>query len=94
MTDTGTCQLCERGPIELTRHHLVPRSRGGAKGDAAMICPDCHGMLHQLYGEKEIAVRLSTLSALRADERLMKSVRWIAKQPVSRRVTVRRHKRR
>jgi hypothetical protein len=89
-----SCELCERAQVLLTRHHLVPRSRGGARMDTVQLCPDCHGILHQLYSEREIAARLSTIEALRADERLMRSVRWIARQPSTRRVTLRRHRRR
>lgn len=46
----GTCAICHMAPAT-ERHHIVPRSRGGAKGPTIAVCGSgncggCHGMLH------------------------------------------------
>jgi 5-methylcytosine-specific restriction protein A len=88
------CELCERKGVPLTRHHLIPKARGGKDGPTVWLCPDCHALLHQMYDECEITRRLASVDVLRADERLMKDVRFVARQPATRRLTVRRHRRR
>ena len=45
----GTCAFCGRRATN--RHHIVPRSQGGAKGPTVTVCGlgnagGCHGLLH------------------------------------------------
>lgn len=90
----GMCELCQRAPVELTRHHLIPRSRGGKSGPIAMICPDCHGSIHQLYDERTLQTLFPTVKVMLEDERIAKAVKFIARQPATRRITQARPKRR
>jgi hypothetical protein len=72
---TGVCPLCERwvGRAGLSRHHVVPKGRGGAGGDdlpenLVWVCGDgtrgCHGVLtHRGRGDhglpyEQVALRL------------------------------------
>lgn len=48
--ETDHCPFCGR-PVE-SRHHIVPRSQGGANGPTVTVCghdnvTGCHGRLHQ-----------------------------------------------
>jgi hypothetical protein len=84
---TLTCGLCER-PFErkqLTKHHCLPRSRGGTKDDVALICSQCHGMVHATYTNTTLAGVYSTIEELRQAPELAPFLRWVRKQPPSRR---------
>lgn len=86
------CELCERSEITLTKHHIIPREEGGTEKDIVMICPDCHRQIHALYSNQELALRLFTLEALKNDEKLKKFIRFIKKQPVTKRTVVAKSK--
>lgn len=76
-----TCELCGRTEVETTEHHLVPREEGGNNGPKAFLCIPCHKTIHALYKNKELAIRLNTIEALKADEKVWRFIKWIRKQP-------------
>jgi hypothetical protein len=93
---TLICSLCER-PFErkhLTKHHCLPRSRGGTPDDVALICSQCHGMVHATYTNTTLAGVYPTIEELRQAPELAPFLRWVRKQPPSRRKRnhSRRHK--
>lgn len=74
----------------LTVHHLVPKQRGGGRGDTAELCPACHRQLHALFDNRHLAAELGSLEALRAHPDVRRFVRWVRRQDPNRRVKVRR----
>ena len=82
------CELCERSDIKLTKHHLIPREEGGTEKDIVMICSDCHRQIHASYSNQELALRLFSIEALKSDEKLKKFIRFIKKQPASKRISI------
>ena len=68
----GTCELCERGEIQLTIHHLTPRELGGSLLPIAYLFKSCHKQIHALYSNRELAIRLYTVLLLKDDEALKK----------------------
>ncbi len=82
------CELCERSDIKLTKHHVIPREEGGTEKDIVMICSNCHRQIHALYSNQELALRLCSIEALKDDEKLKKFIRFIKKQPASKRTSV------
>lgn len=86
----GQCVLCERDNIQLTRHHLLPREEGGKEEDIALICEYCHKQIHALYTNKELAVRLSTLEELKEDENIKKYLKFIKKQPSTKKIKIKK----
>lgn len=87
---TGRCELCGRDEVTLTEHHLIPKEMGGTFLVTAMICISCHKQIHALYTNEELAARLPSIEALRADEKLSKYIKWIRKQPAGRLVRTRK----
>src|SRR5215208_2074679 len=82
-----TCGLCDR-PFDrrrLTKHHCLPRQKGGAAEDVELLCPQCHGMVHATYTNATLAALYPTLAKLREAPELEKYLRWVKKQPPSRR---------
>ncbi|MBE6022573.1 MAG: HNH endonuclease [Cellulosilyticum sp.] len=82
----GKCELCYRENIVLTKHHLLPREEGGKEEHISLICEDCHKHIHALYTNRELAVRLNTIKALQEDEKISKYLKFIRKQPASKKV--------
>ena len=78
------CPLCGRplvpGP-SVDRHHLVPKSRGGAKGAVVLLHKICHRKIHATLTEAEIARSYPTIEALRARPEIARFLTWIEKRP-------------
>lgn len=82
----GTCELCERENIVLTKHHLLPREEGGRVEHIANICEACHKQIHNTYTNKELAIRLDSIGKLKDDEKISKYLKFIRKQPSSKKI--------
>ncbi|HXG12567.1 MAG TPA: HNH endonuclease [Gemmataceae bacterium] len=95
MTETIPCALCGRpfAPRQLTRHHCLPRQEGGTSDHVELICAQCHGMVHATYTNETLAARYSTIDRLRKAPELQPFLRWVRKQPPSRRKTNRPRRR-
>src|SRR5690242_932008 len=80
------CSLCGRPfpPGRLTRHHCLPREKGGTSENVEMLCPQCHGMVHATYTNTTLAARYPGIEELRRAPELGPFLRWVRKQPPSR----------
>ena len=67
--------------VPQSRHHLVPRLRGGKGGETVLLHQICHSEIHATLSETELAREFHTIAALRAHPRLAKFIRWVAKRP-------------
>jgi len=87
MTALIPCGLCGRpyDRDQLTRHHCLPRSRGGESEDIELLCPQCHGMVHATYTNATLAALYPTIAQLRQAPELEAFLRWVRKQPPTRR---------
>ncbi len=86
-TEPIPCSLCGR-PFDrtrLTRHHCRPRQKGGRPEDVELLCPQCHGMVHATYTNTTLAALYPTIAQLRQAPELAPFLRWVRKQPPSRR---------
>lgn len=82
--DTPRCPLCLRpipGDAPQSRHHLVPRLKGGKGGETVLLHAICHREIHATLTEAELARDFSTIEALRAEPRLSRFIGWVAKRP-------------
>ena len=84
--ETIECGLCQRSFLEreLTRHHCTPRSHGGSHHHIALICRQCHGMVHATYTNATLAGLYPTIGQLRRAPELAGFLRWVRKQPPKR----------
>src|SRR5262249_10775801 len=80
------CGLCLRAfdPSRLTRHHCKPKSRGGTAADIEMTCSQCHGMVHATSTNRTLEALSPTIEQLRAAPELAAFLKWVRKQPPSR----------
>ena len=65
------CYICgykidpdAKGDLELCRHHIIPRSKGGGRGDIRIV----HRMCHYLKGADGEYIRLQVRIAMRDEE--------------------------
>ena len=93
MSDKYVCELCKRiGVPKVTEHHLVTREEGGNYGEVAWLCENCHKQIHALYTNRELAIRLNTLDSLENDDKISKYLKYIRKQPPTKKVKVKKSK--
>lgn len=85
--DNYRCGLCERRfeRRQLTRHHCLPKSRGGTVEDVELLCGMCHGMVHATFTNRTLAAAYPTLAQLRGAPELAAFLKWVRQQPPSRR---------
>jgi hypothetical protein len=96
MSDQLYCRLCER-PFDrpqLTKHHCLPRQKGGDTDDVELLCSQCHSMVHATYTNATLAVLYPTLAQLQQAPELVPYLKWVRKQPPSRRKRNRPRRRR
>jgi hypothetical protein len=85
--DLIDCRLCNR-PFSrrgLTEHHCRPKAKGGDRDDIELLCSQCHGMVHATYTNETLAALYPTLGQLRLAPELQPYLRWVRKQPPTRR---------
>lgn len=77
------CPLCGREiPPDLeSRHHLIPRLKGGKHGPIAILHEICHGKIHSVFTEAELAREYETIERLLAHPEIARFVRWVARRP-------------
>ena len=80
------CGLCGRGfdRAGLTKHHCLPKAKGGTADDVELICSQCHGMVHATYTNATLAALYPTLAELRKAPELTAFIKWARKQPPTR----------
>ncbi len=83
-TSDPTCPLCGRPippGVPQSRHHLIPRLKGGKGGQTVLLHQICHKEIHASLTEGELARDFNTPEALRQQPRLAGFIRWVAKRP-------------
>lgn len=78
------CPLCGR-PIppeaKSSRHHLVPRLKGGTHKGTVRLHQICHSAIHARFSEAELARHLHDIEALRADPEIAQFIAWVEDKP-------------
>lgn len=81
------CSLCGRAfdKKHLTKHHCLPREKGGTRDDVELLCSQCHGMVHATFTNETLAALYPEIDQLRKAPELAAFIKWVRKQPPSRR---------
>ncbi|MEO1275744.1 MAG: HNH endonuclease [Pseudomonadota bacterium] len=82
-TDPPLCALCLRPippDVRQSRHHLVPKLRGGKGGPTVLLHQICHNEIHATLTETELARLYATPDALRAHPHLAKFIAWVSRR--------------
>jgi hypothetical protein len=82
MEETQLCELCGRilGG-EISRHHLIPISRGGAGTTTIPLHRICHAKIHSVLSEKDLERNFNTMEKIRLHPELEKFIGWVKKKP-------------
>ncbi|WP_089936922.1 hypothetical protein [Candidatus Entotheonella palauensis] len=87
------CELCRREVGEVTKHHLILRTRhknkknkkdfarDDVKSRLADLCRPCHKQIHTVLTNKELERHYNSLEALRSHPDIRQFCVWIAKRP-------------
>lgn len=101
MDNDSICELCER-EIELTKHHLIPRtthkkayvtkhfSKDECNQNVLWVCRDCHNQIHASISEPELAKHYYTKELLLEEPSIKKFVEWVRKRKPSHHIKVKR----
>jgi hypothetical protein len=104
--ESNACALCGRTGLPLTKHHLIPKTRHNKRSArvrfdrdqmhrlVAMLCKPCHRTVHVHLTEKQLEQDYHDIELLRQHPEIARFAAWAAKQPVDRRIVVRRPTRR
>lgn len=89
------CPLCGREipRDQASRHHLTPKLKGGKHGPIAVLHAICHGKIHSVLSESQLAREYDTIEKLLTHPEIAKFVRWVAKRPPDYRSSNRRARR-
>ncbi len=88
---TDACELCGREGLDLTFHHLIPRTLHSRKwfkknftaeqlSSGSELCKDCHDAIHRFIPEKVLGTEYNTLDRLRAHDKVAGFVAWVSKR--------------
>lgn len=79
------CPLCERqlGKINVSKHHLIPKSRGGKYSAVVLLHNICHQKIHSVFSEKELKKEFNTIEKLKKNDEVLKFIKWVSKKDPS-----------
>ena len=81
----GSCPICGRDMDKKNSnlHHLVPKLKGGKKGDTVRLHVICHSKIHSLWTEAVIRDDYNTIAKIMLGEDMKKFAKWISKKPAN-----------
>ncbi|MGY8640337.1 MAG: HNH endonuclease, partial [Verrucomicrobiales bacterium] len=68
-------------PAKESKHHLIPKLKGGKHGPVAIVHEICHGKIHSVFTEAELAKNFATIELMLEHEEIQKFVKWVKKRP-------------
>lgn len=74
----GICVFCQREGVELCKHHIVPRSKGGK--ETVLSCKSCENFIHKTWSHKELLNKYNTVDSILSDEKFRTFLDWLKKQ--------------
>jgi ribosomal protein L34E len=80
---TENCPICQRelGSINTSRHHHLPKSKGGTFDDTILLHNICHQKIHSVFTNRELETVYHTVEQLRSHEEMQKFIKWVQKRP-------------
>lgn len=76
------CALCEREVEFTNKHHTIPKVKKGK--ETVRICYPCHGTIHKMFTNYELANVFYTIEKIQAAQRIQKYLNWIKTKKVER----------
>jgi 5-methylcytosine-specific restriction protein A len=74
--------LCGRELAEpVTKHHLIPVSKGGRNLGTVLLHRICHSKIHSAIKDSELKKRFNTIDRLKTHPEIIKFIEWIRSKP-------------
>ncbi|MDF1698603.1 MAG: HNH endonuclease [Saprospiraceae bacterium] len=80
------CPICERilgSNDTISKHHLIPKSKGGKHSETILIHNICHQKIHSVFNERELRDDFNTIEKLKNSEEMQKFIKWVAKKDIN-----------
>lgn len=82
--DNSPCPLCGRELADpISRHHLMPLSKGGKDTPTVPMHQICHFKIHTVFTETELKNYYHTVDRILENEEMQKFVKWVRKKEPS-----------
>ena len=80
------CPLCKRpipANVPQSRHHLIPKLKGGRGSPTILLHHQCHKEIHSCISEADLARKYNSIELLKTHPGLNKFLSWVSKRPPS-----------
>jgi len=79
------CELCGREIMagDESKHHLIPKSNGGAYSPTAILHSVCHKQIHALFDNKRLSEQYNTMTKLKMHKDIKRFIKWVQKKPIN-----------
>ncbi|MBE6071436.1 MAG: HNH endonuclease [Clostridium butyricum] len=81
MKENYVCELCNRNVSIITKHHLIPKQKGGKNYKTIHLCTTCHKQIHALFTNRELATLYNSIDSLKNNDKIIKFLNFIKKFP-------------
>ncbi len=78
------CELCAREVERTSKHHLLPKQKGGKHTQTVDLCQPCHKTIHHTFTNAVLARNYTTLESLREAEQMQAYLEWIRPRKIER----------
>lgn len=93
------CVLCDRELLQISKHHLIPRSRHHNKKIKKKfnkeilslkinLCRPCHDQIHAVFTEKQLERFYNDPLTIKSYPEMSKFIAWIKNKPIDFRLKV------
>lgn len=89
---THICELCEREVKEITKHHLIPKEKGGKEFKTAHMCKTCHRQVHALFNNRELSARLFTIKRLKSHPSIQRYLKFLYTVPANKEINIKKRR--
>ena len=76
------CKLCEREVACTSKHHLLPKQKGGKKTLTVDLCQPCHKTIHQTFSNTVLAQQYTTVESLQNSSDMQGYLEWIRRREI------------
>jgi hypothetical protein len=92
------CLLCDRENLQISKHHLIPRSRHNKRVKRKLneemlnlkmnLCRPCHDQIHTVFTEKQLEQLYNDPIKIKFHPEISKFISWIKNKPINFRLKV------
>jgi 5-methylcytosine-specific restriction protein A len=82
--EKAVCRLCGREVDFVSKHHLLPKQKGGKHTETVDLCQPCHSTIHLTFSNQELARNFRSIADLQQAQPLQKYLSWIRDKNIDR----------